>query len=350
VIASLDLAVRELEAGTAAGAGESALLSIGERVRDANQGAERVRAVMRDLMIFSRVQDAHPTAVDVRTALAGALHMSHNEIRHRAKVVRDLRDVPLIWAQEGRVGQLFLNLVMNAAHAIPEGDVEANEIRVRTFKRDDGWAVAEVSDTGVGIPPDVLPKIFDAFFTTKPVGLGTGLGLAICSAIAQDIGGRIEVESKPGQGTTFRVLLPPALAPSQVGERPPSVPPATGARRGSVLVVDDEPLIRKVVAGMLASEHEVTCEPDANAALDRIRRGERFDVILCDLMMPQTTGMDLYEALLKLEPHQAQRMLFLTGGAFTARAQAFLDRVPNATIEKPFDAATLVTRVRRLVD
>jgi signal transduction histidine kinase/CheY-like chemotaxis protein len=347
VIGSLELAVRGLSEADASPADK--LATIDERLRDAMQGAERVRSVVRDLKVFSRMQDARPSAVDVRTALQAALHMAHNEIRHRARIVRDLLLVPPVWGEESRIGQLMLNLVVNAAQAMPEGDVEKHELRVSTRTSAAGWAQIEIGDTGAGIPPDALPKIFDAFFTTKPEGIGTGLGLSICKTIVTDLGGRIEVESTPGRGTTFRVLLPPASR--TVEARPPSGTHEAPVlpKRASVLVIDDEPLILKMVAQMLTLEHDVTSEPTAQAALDRIRRGQRFDVILCDLMMPQVTGMDLYESLLEIAPKQAQTMLFLTGGAFTARAQAFLDRIPNATIEKPFDSATLVTRVRQLL-
>jgi CheY-like chemotaxis protein len=119
--------------------------------------------------------------------------------------------------------------------------------------------------------------------------------------------------------------------------------------RTSVLAIDDEPLILKVVAQILGLEHDVTCEPSAVAALERFRSGQRFDVVLCDLMMPRMTGIDLHSALLEIDPKQAQAMLFLTGGAFTARTQAFIDRFQNATIEKPFNQATLVRRVRELL-
>jgi PAS domain S-box-containing protein len=346
VIGSLELALRRLaDDGTRS---QDKVAAVDELVRNAMQGAERVRSVVRDLKVFSRVQDARPTAVDLRTALQAALHMAHNEIRHRARVERNLLAVPAVWAEEGRVGQVLLNLVINAAQAIPEGDAEKHVIRVATRTAADGWAVLEIGDSGAGIPPEALSKIFDAFYTTKPEGLGTGLGLSICHAIVTDLGGRIEVESTPGKGTTFRLLLPPASRP--VESRPVmTADTPSNAKRASVLVIDDEPLILKMVAQMLAIEHEVTCEPTALAALERIRHGQRFDAILCDLMMPQLTGMDLYESLLEIAPKQAQTMLFLTGGAFTARAQAFLDKVPNATIEKPFDSATLVTRVRQLL-
>jgi CheY-like chemotaxis protein len=135
----------------------------------------------------------------------------------------------------------------------------------------------------------------------------------------------------------------PATAPR--GARAESI----GQSRTSVLVVDDEPLILKVVAQILGVEHDVTCDASARAALERFRSGQRFDVVLCDLMMPSFTGIDLYDALVEIDPKQARTMLFLTGGAFTPRAQAFLDRIENATIEKPFNQATLLRRVREFL-
>jgi CheY-like chemotaxis protein len=123
----------------------------------------------------------------------------------------------------------------------------------------------------------------------------------------------------------------------------------TAPRRATVLVVDDEPLILKVVTQILKAEYDVTCESSAARALERFRGGQRFDVVLCDLMMPQVTGIDLYDALCAIDVEQASVVLFLTGGAFTPRAQAFLDQIPNAAIEKPFNQATLLGRIREVV-
>jgi two-component system NtrC family sensor kinase len=247
---------------------------------------------------------------------------------------------------------VFLNLLLNAAQSIPEGAAEKNVIRVTTRPDPGGGARIEVSDTGVGIEPGHLARIFDPFFTTKEHGIGTGLGLSICHGAVTDLGGRIEVESTPGRGTTFRVILPrasntaaPVKTPSSTEDKGRS----RAHRRASVLVIDDEPLIIKLVAAILAKDYDVTCETRGEAALARIESGERYDAILCDLMMPQVTGMDLHDSLLEIAPEQAKVMLFLTGGAFTSRARAFLERASNVTIDKPFDAAALRARVRELV-
>jgi CheY-like chemotaxis protein/two-component sensor histidine kinase len=326
---------------------DGALERLEERLRDATVGAERVRAIVRDLRVLSRVDEQPLRPVDVHAALEASLAIAHNEIRHRARLVRDLAPVAKVMADEGRLTQVFINLLVNAAHAIPEGDAEKHEIRVVT-RADSRTVSIEVHDTGTGIAPEALPRIFDPFFTTKAVGSGTGLGLAICHAIVTALGGRIEIESTPGRSTTARVVLPAAS--------PTAEEPTDGHRndrpkgkRGAVLVIDDEPLIVKVVAEVLAPEHDIACETSGEAALARIRTGERFDAIVCDLMMPQLTGMALHEILQEIAPAQAQAMLFLTGGAFTARARAFLERVPGTTLEKPFDAEMLRVRVRRIV-
>jgi PAS domain S-box-containing protein len=318
-----------------------------QRLRDAWMGAERVRTIVRDLNAFSREEERPLHPVDVCAALDASLAMTENEIRHRARLVRDFGSVARVMADEGRLSQVFVNLLLNAAHAIPEGEADRHEIRVVT-RPGPGGVHVEVHDTGAGIPRDVLPRIFDPFFTTKAVGAGTGLGLSVCHAIVTALGGRIELESTPGQGTTARVVLPEVSGTPEQRKDAPRGAPRTG-RRGSVLVIDDEPLIVKVLAAVLANEHDVTCETRAAAALARLRAGERFDAIVCDLMMPQMTGMDLYETLCEIAPAQARAMIFLSGGAFTARARAFLERVSDAALEKPVDSTMLMARVRGLV-
>jgi CheY-like chemotaxis protein len=183
-------------------------------------------------------------------------------------------------------------------------------------------------------------KLFTPFFTTKPVGVGTGLGLSICQRIIGAMGGKITVESVLGTGTTFRVQLP-AASTKEAAPAAESSRPVEAKRRGRVLVIDDEPNIASVVRRTLMRDHEVEVVNEGSLALERIRSGATYDVILCDLMMPQMTGMEVFEKLKALSAAQAERMIFLTGGAFTPRARSFLDEVPNARIEKPFDPEQL---------
>jgi signal transduction histidine kinase/CheY-like chemotaxis protein len=308
-----------------------------EELRDARESADRLRHIVRDLKIFSRsTDDERRGPVDVKRVIESSLRMAWNEIRHRARLVKEYADVPLVEANEGRLGQALLNLIVNAAQAIREGDAQQNVIRVATeMDSASGRVVVEVRDSGAGIPEEALPWIFDAFYTTKPVGLGTGLGLSICHRIITGLGGEIQVESQVGKGTAFRVLLPATFDEAVVPLPIPTV--ASSTRRGRILIVDDEAVVARALGRTLEREHDVSTESSARDAWQRIVRGERFDVILCDLMMPEMTGMDLHADLLRELPEQASQMVFLTGGAFTPRARTFLDEVPNQRVEKPFD-------------
>jgi CheY-like chemotaxis protein len=236
---------------------------------------------------------------------------------------------------------VLLNLLVNAAQALPEGAAERNHVTVTT-RRDGEHVVVEVRDSGRGIAPDVLPRIFDPFFTTRPVGNGIGLGLSIAHRLTTTMGGTITVESKPGQGTLFRVALPLAEP------APASDTPATARRRARVIVIDDEPMVGKAIRRMLAGEHDVvplTRPEELLALLD----GEPIDAVLCDVMMPQMTGMDLYAELQKRAPALLSHFAFLTGGAFTPRAQSFLASVANPKLDKPFDAGALRALIRSLI-
>jgi signal transduction histidine kinase len=174
---------------------------------DARDGAERMRQIVRQLKVFSRVDDTHDEPVDVHRVLDSVTQMAASEIRPRARLVKEYGVLPPVRGNEGKLFQVFLNLVINAAHAIDEGRMEANEIRLITRMDGYGRVVVDVRDTGRGIAPEYLRRIFDPFFTTKAPGLGTGLGLSICDTIVRALGGSISVESLPDLGTTFRVVL-----------------------------------------------------------------------------------------------------------------------------------------------
>jgi CheY-like chemotaxis protein len=202
-----------------------------------------------------------------------------------------------------------------------------------------------VSDTGEGIQRKHLERIFDPFFTTKPPGVGTGLGLAICHRIVSEIGGLIEVESEVGKGTLFRLVLLSARDSQTV--KATTVRPTMGFKT-RVLVIDDEPAMGRALARALRDHMDVVSLTNAREALQRIVAGERFEVILSDVMMPELSGMDLHERISRIAPDQAQRMIFVTGGAFTQAARDFLDRVPNPRIEKPVEATNLLAIVAGL--
>jgi PAS domain S-box-containing protein len=342
VIANLDMAqqdIGQLQSRVAVP------VDLVDELADARTAAERVREIVRDLKIFSRAEiENHRTPVDVEAVLDSTLRMAWNEIRHRARVVKVYGRVPRVAGHESRLGQVFLNLLVNACQAIPEGSYDKHEIRVSTSMLGDR-VVVSIRDSGAGIPPDVRARLFTPFFTTKPVGVGTGLGLAISHKIVTNLGGDITFDSEVGKGTEFRVALPIADGPTVPIPRTRTDRDTT-RRRGNLLVVDDEEILVHAIERGLAAHHEVTGMTSAVAALELVRSGKRYDAILCDLMMPQVTGIELYEAVRELDPAQARRIVFVTGGAFTATARQFLDASENPRIEKPFDLREL----RALVD
>ncbi len=314
----------------------------------AREGAERVRQIVKNLRTFSRGDEDRRGPVLVEDVIESSIDMAWNEIRHRARLVREFSPVPAVVANEARLGQVFLNLLVNAAQAIPEGHVAEHRVRVVTREQGDR-VVVEISDTGAGIAPDVVERIFDPFFTTKPVGEGIGLGLSICHGIVANLGGEIQVESAPGRGSTFRVLLP-SPAPASTSTTPPNPRgPALPPRRARVLLVDDEANLRTSLAQILGAEHEVREVGSGAEVLELLHAGERYDVLLCDLMMPEMSGIDLFDAIERLDAAQARRVIFLTGGAFTPRAQEFMARVPNTRLEKPFDIDELMHMIRKVV-
>jgi signal transduction histidine kinase/ligand-binding sensor domain-containing protein len=185
---------------------------VDEALTDALHGAERVRKIVQELKALARSQSTPHSRVDLHAVLDKTVEMMGQELVRRARLVKDYGQMDLVLGDEVRLCQVFLQLLTNALHAIPDGEPEHHEIRLTTRRASQGRTVIEVRDTGHGIPPDVLPRIFEPFFTTKEAGEGTGLGLSICHANIRAMDGEIQVQSEPGQGTTFRVFLPSVAA------------------------------------------------------------------------------------------------------------------------------------------
>jgi CheY-like chemotaxis protein len=312
---------------------------------EAADGVLRVRRIVADLKLFARAHDEGRRAVDPQEAVRSALDIAGNEIRHRARLILEWGPVPSVDGDAGRLGQVFLNLLINAAQALGEPRPEGHEIRVRTSTDADGRAAVEISDTGVGMTREILDRLFDPFFTTKPVGVGTGLGLSICHGILAAHGGEVCVESEPGRGSRFTVLLPPG---NLVPARPRPEPEPSGATRQRVLIVDDEPLILSAIVRGLARRHDVVAAAGGEEALARIRAGERFDAILCDVMMPGMSGIAVFAQLSELAPDQARRVAFITGGVFDAEASTFLEAQANPVVQKPFPVKVALAVIDQL--
>ena len=314
---------------------------------DALQGAERVRSIVRDLHTFSRADEQASTAVDVHKVLDSSINVAMSHIRPRARLVRDYQPVQAVAGDESRLGQVFLNLLINAAQAIPEGTPERNSIVVRTRQGPQREAIVEVEDTGVGIEPWKMKSIFEPFWTDKPVGVGTGLGLSIVHSIVAALGGDIQVRSERGQGTTFRVTLPVQSAPPPPGPRPSPPPPLEAGRRPRVLLIDDEAHLGVTLSVGLREQADVVAVRSGREAVRMLAADPAFDLILCDLMMPDITGVDVFEEVNRARPELAGKFVFMTGGAVTDRARRFLEEIPGQRLDKPFRLEQVEALLRR---
>jgi PAS domain S-box-containing protein len=317
-------------------------------LESAREGAERIRVIVRDLKVFSRQEGEDREMLDVNEVVVPALRMAAHAVRPRARLVEDFGNPPRVMGSEARLGQVMLNLLVNALQAIPEGDPEHHEVRVRTGRDDAGRALVEVSDTGCGMSPTVLARIFDPFFTTKPTEEGTGLGLAICQQIVRAHGGELRVRSEEGKGTRFTILLPsaegrPAKTPPPVKTLPPArtpvpvapTPAPVAPPRRRILIIDDEPRLAQSMRMLIEPSHDVSVTTRGAEALAWVSEGQRFDLVLCDLQMPGTTGMDVYSHLRAHAPELAERLVFISGGAYTQATRDFVRSVRNRILEKP---------------
>ena len=371
--------------------GDSMVREMDEALADCAEGARRIESIVRDLRAFSRSGDEQPGPVDLQRVLEFAVRMVFNEVRHRARLQREFDHAPTVLADEGRLVQVVVNLLSNAAQAMPERSSDENEVTL-SVRTEAGEAIIEVRDNGVGIPADRLARIFDPFFTTRPAGHGTGLGLAISHGLVTAMHGRLTVESTPGVGSRFQVVLPLAPAVATVAAKAggggatldatgsagagsfaatdrgaPAAPPfqdrsrrdptptvVHGALHGAsgrklrLLVIDDETLVGASIRRLVGQRYDVLHVEDARTALELCGR-ETFDAVLCDLMMPALTGMELHAELERIRPELAQRTGFITGGAFTERAREFAGLHAGRCLEKPFTSESVQALVERLV-
>ncbi len=344
ISANLDLIATEL--------GEPLSAEIHSMLAETSVGVERIRNIVRGLGAFSRTDENQRAPISVEQVLDLAVLMAGPQIRHRAQLVRTSAPLPEVIANQATLGQVFLNILVNATEAIPEGQVDRHTISITTRTDDAGWAVVSIRDTGGGIPHEIRGQIFDPFFTTKPIGKGTGLGLSICHGIVRSLGGEIGFTSSPGAGTTFTIALPPAVAPARAIPEPidMATPLLTAQRsRSNVMIIDDEVVFANALRRLLGrDQHQITIVHTGQEALARLAAGERFDAILCDLMMPAMSGMEVHQQVVALAPEQAERMIFLTGGAFSPLAKQFLDRASNLWFDKPCDLQALRSAIIRV--
>jgi len=319
-----------------------------ERLQGAMEGGRRVRRIVSELRSLARVDEDDQRPIDVCIVLDSAASMVEGQLRHRARLVREYRPgLPAVLGRYDRLGQVFLNLLLNAAQAVQDG-ADEGVICLRADIDAIGRVVVEVEDSGAGLPSEELGKIFDPLFTSKPVVVGAGFGLWVCHTIVSSLGGELTARSRVGEGTVFRVVLPAAATPR---ERL-----ATGDERGDdelaalelgrVLIIDDDQQVTASMA-ILFEGNDVQVVHSGQEGLSRMLEGGEYDWIFCDLMLRDLSGMDLYEAVRRARPGLEQRFVFMTGGAFTSRARAFVQQAQCPCLVKPFHPHQVIAALRR---
>jgi CheY-like chemotaxis protein/anti-sigma regulatory factor (Ser/Thr protein kinase) len=238
----------------------------------------------------------------------------------------------VVHGDESRIVQILVNLLTNAAQAFPTPDPERNRVEVSVVAQGDRGRV-RVSDNGPGIRPGVEHRVFDPFFTTKPPGKGTGLGLSISRSLAQALGGQLGLEETSATGTTFTLELPRSTVESDGAQRPkPAVAQGPAVR---VLVIDDEPSLLTSIVRILGKSHSVSTEVDARRAVERLEAGEQFELILCDVVMPHLTGLDVLRRLQASSPGVAERVVLMSGGALDEQLRGASPSSPTSGSRSP---------------
>lgn len=338
ILLGLGHAQRRIAEARALGAGDLAeiLDDLDSTLSDARAGMERIRVVVGDLRTLSRADAAEVTDVSLNEVVELSCKLARPAYQSAATVVLNLGALPLIRGSQARLGQLVTNLLLNSVHAL--GSTHG-EITVTT--RDEGdHVVLSVEDSGPGIPEELRERVFEPYFTTKPVDMGTGLGLALVRKIATAHGGEARVGEGQGDGACIEVLFPVSKSTSAVMRA--QMLPVESPRRGRLLIIDDEPMLLRAVSSALDIDHDVVVANGGQEALALLEGDGAFDLIICDLQMPVLDGVAVYEAMASRAPERLKKLVFMTGGAVTARAQAFLARTRPRVIEKPIEIDTLV--------
>ena len=298
--------------------------------------AQRISRTTRQLKTFSRSTDERREAIEVKKVVHSVLELVGKDVEACAALRLELEDRARVLADEGRLMQVVLNLVVNAMQAVQTQKRSDSEIAIVVRKRDDR-VLLEVADNGPGVPARDRERIFDPFFSTKQPGAGTGLGLFVCRNIVRELDGDISIEDQPSGGARFVVSLPAvdqALGP----EAREGLKLDANPERARILIIDDEPmLLRALTHTLRAAGHEVTAIENGTAALEVLASDRPFDLVFCDVMMRGMTGMDLLAALRQRAPERIRRIVFMSGGAYTPEAQAFLEKHAEQSVDKPFD-------------
>lgn len=304
---------------------------------DALEGAKRIQQIVLDLNTYSRREEEEIESFELQTSIHSALKMIDNQLRHHATLELDLGAPAWVRGDASRFTQVFLNILLNATQALQPQDGKANRISIAVSRANETVTV-RIRDTGVGIPAEILHRTTDPFFTTKTVGEGTGLGLSVSRNLVERYHGELALESELGVGTSVILSWPEVAAPPHVMRTEST--PVRESHALRILVVDDDELIRRTLRRTL-KRHAITEASSGTEALALLETNSDFDVILCDLMMPGVTGIDVYDQVKASKPALASRFAFISGGVFGDDMEERLERLDRIVIKKPIDRHAL---------
>lgn len=322
------------------------------RLAEAREGSERMATIVRRMRAFARTDESSPRVVDLRTVLESVVDLVGHEVHHRGRLATRFESVPPVLASQSKVEQICLGLLLFAAQMLPDDTSRRNAVRLSLEADERKLAVLEVVCEGCHVTEADIDRLFEPL-PAGDDGRVLGFGLSVCRALVEQLGGQIDAKALPGTGLVLRTAIPyvPAqrAADSKVpSSRPSSLPPAA-LGKAQVLVVDDDPGVGRALRLMLEDEHEVKCLTNPREALRELLSNAKYDLIFCDLMMPELSGMDIYQVLRFNRPGYEAKIVFITGGAFTPAARKFLDQVPNQRLEKPFNLRSLQRLVLRSI-
>jgi nitrogen-specific signal transduction histidine kinase/CheY-like chemotaxis protein len=313
---------------------------LAETAAEIAQAAARCERLVRQFLTLARQHPSERSAVALNTLVAETVELLAYPLRVDNVAVHLHLDeqVPPLWGDAHQLQQVLINLLTNAQQALRAAPDPREMTLTTQYDPAPQRITLAVTDTGPGIPLALQGRIFEPFFTTKPPGVGTGLGLSLCRGIIETHGGTLEVTSAPGHGATFQMTLPVGAVPAP----PPTPPPADegrAGRGGTILVVDDELSLARGLARLLGRDgHTVDIAVNGRLALTRLDE-RAYDLILCDVRMPELDGPSLYRLLERQQPHLCPRLIFLTGDTLDPATREFLEQSGVPCLTKPFPIA-----------
>lgn len=331
----------ELDLGPNRAQFQTEIEQIREALEETRHGVERAGWIVSELRRFARRERTSAETLSIPQTLERALRYVEPELE-AIHIERVFAPTPMALANPAQLGQVFQNILVNAAQAI-RSQRPSGSIRVASGTDSRGQICVEITDDGPGMSNEVMARIFEPFFTTKPVGTGPGLGLAIAFTIVKELGGDLSAESQLGKGATFRITIPPAARHSDERAQPAGL-----KQRARILIIDDERAVASSIERTLKNNLDVVVEVSPQRALQLLREGANFDIVLCDLTMPELDGLAVLRAIHRINPDLTRRFVLMTG-ASSDDAIELVETYDAKLLEKPFSPQALQSMIAELL-